>query len=154
MHNIVKSNISPLRDRFARRDTNGDVLEVLVARELGEPQGLIESRLGGVREAEGGRLGAVDVETHDGEGAALCEAGGGAGVGAEAVVEAGKVERRDAGASHELYVRVQSEVTQLEKVDRASGAGLLWRGVGYDRSRSLNWSLEYMSQTARSTSAR
>ena len=141
MYNIVKSNISPLRDRFACRNTNGDVLEVFVAGELGKPQGLIESSLGGVREADGWRLGTIGVETHDGEGAALCEAGGGAGIGAEAVVKAGKVERRDAWASHELYVRVQGEGTQLEKVDGASGASLLWGRMGYDRSRSLNWSL-------------
>lgn len=139
VHNIVKSDISPLGDRFASRNANGDVLEVRVAGEFGEPQGLIESRLGGVREAESGRLGAVDVETHNGEGAALCEAGGAAGVGAEAVVEAGEVERRDAWTPHELHVRVQGEVTQLEKVDRASGASLLWGRVWYDRSRS--WGL-------------
>ena len=132
MHNIVKSDISPLRDRLARRDTNGDVLEVRVAGEFGQPQGLIESCLGGVREAKGWRLGAVGVETDDGEGAALCEAGGAAGVGAEAVVKAGEVERGDAWTPHELHVRVQGEVTQLEKVDGSSGAGLVWGRVGYD----------------------
>ena len=154
MLDIVKSDISPLRHRFARRNTNRDVLQPFVARELGEPQGLIESRLGCVREAEGRRLGPVGVETYNGEGAALRKAGGGAGVGAEAVVEAGKVEGRDAGASHELDVRVQGEGTQLEEVDRASGAGLLGGRVGDDGSCSLDWSLEYMSQIARSIGAR
>ena len=96
MDDIVKGNISPLRDRLACRNTDGDVLEIGVAGELGELQGLIESCLGGVREAESWRLRPIGVETHDGEGAALCEAGGGAGVGAKAVIKAGKVERGDA----------------------------------------------------------
>ena len=96
MLDIVKGNISPLRDGFACRNTNGNVLEICVAGERGERQGLIESCLGGVREAESWRLCPIGVETHNGEGAALCEAGGGASVGAKAVVKAGKVERRNA----------------------------------------------------------
>ena len=149
MLHIVQSDISPLRDRFASRDTNGDVLKIRVARELGEFQRLVERRLGGVREAEGGRLRAVDVEADDGEGAALGEAGRGAGVGAKAEVEAGKVEGRDGWASHELDVRVQGEGSQLEKVDRAGGAGLLGGRMGYDRSCSWNRLLGYMSETLR-----
>lgn len=149
MLHIVESDISPLGDRFASRDTDRDILETRVARELGEPQRLVKGGLGGVGEAKGGRLGAVGVEADDGEGAALGEAGSGARVGAEAEVKAGKVEGRDGRASHELDVRVQSEGAQLEEVDWTGGAGLLRGRMGYDRSCSLDRMLRYMGQTAK-----
>ena len=148
MLHVIQSDISPLRDRLARRNTNGHILKVLVAREFAEPQRLVESCLGGVREADGRCLGTIGVEADHGKGTALCEAGGGAGVGAKAVPEAGKVEGRDAWASHELSVRVQGEVAQLEKVDGTGGAGLLRGGVGYDRSCSWDRSLVSISQRA------
>lgn len=106
MLDVIQSDVSPLRDGLACRNTNGHVLKVLVAWERAEPQWLIESCLGGVREADGWCLCAVGVEADHGDGAALCEAGGGAGVGAEAVPEAGKVEGLDAWASNELGVSV------------------------------------------------
>ena len=106
MLHVIQSDISPLRDGLACRNTNGHILKVLVAREFAEPQRLVESCLGGVREADGRCLCAIGVKADHGKGAALCEAGGGAGVGAEAVPEAGEVEGRDAWASHELSVSV------------------------------------------------
>ena len=141
MLHVVQRDVSSLRDGLAGRDTNGHVLKVRVAWEFAEPQWLVEGCLGGVREADRWCLGAIGVEADDGKGAALCEAGGGAGVGAEAVPQAREVEGRDAGASHELSVSVQSEVAQLEEVDWTGSAGLLRGGVGDNRSCSLDRSL-------------
>lgn len=93
MLDIVQSNVSPLRDRFASSNTNGHILEICIARELSKSQWLIQSCLGRVREAESRCLGAIGVESDDREGAALCETGGSARVGAEAVIKAFKVER-------------------------------------------------------------
>ena len=148
MLHVIQSDVSPLRDRLARRNANGHILKVRVATEFGKPQRLVESGLGGVREAVSWCLGAIGVEADDGNGAALREAGGAAGVGAEAVPEAGEVEGLDAWASHELSVSVQSEVAQLEKVDWTGSAGLLGRGVGYNRSCSRDGSLVSTSQRA------
>ena len=106
MLDVIQSDVSPLRDRLAGRNTNGHVLKVHVAWECAEPQWLVESCLGGVREADGWCLCAVGVEADHGKRATLCEAGGGAGVGAETVPEAGKVEGLDAWASNELGVSV------------------------------------------------
>ena len=148
MLHVIQSDVSPLRDGLACRNTNGHVLKVLVAWEFAKPQWLVESCLRGVREGVGWCLCAIGVEADHGKGAALREASGGAGVGAEAVPEAGEVEGRDAWASHELSVSVQSEVAQLEKVDWTGSASLLRGGVGYNRSCSRDRSLVSTSQRA------
>lgn len=134
MLHVIQSDVSPLRDRLACRNTNGHILKFLVAREFGKPQWLVESCLRGVREAEGRCLCAIGVEADHRDGTALCEASGAASVGAETVPEAGKVEGRDARASHELDVSVQSDAAQLEKVDWTSSASLMRGGVRYNRS--------------------
>ena len=82
MLHVIQSNISPLRDGLACRNANGHILKVRVAWEFAKPQRLVESCLGGVREADGWCLGAIGVEADHREGTALCEAGGAAGVGA------------------------------------------------------------------------
>ena len=148
MLHVIQSDVSPLGDGLACRNTNGHILKVRVAWEFAELQWLVESCLRGVREGESRCLCAIGVEADHRKGTALRKAGGAAGVGAEAVPEAGKVEGRDAWASHELGVSVQSEVAQLQKVDWTGSASLLRGGVGYNRSCSRDRSLVSTSQRA------
>ena len=148
MLHVIQSDVSPLCDGLACRNANGHILKVRVAWEFAEPQWLVESCLGGVREADSWCLCAVGVKADHRKGTALCEAGGGASVGAEAVPEAGKVKGRDAWASHELSVSIQGEVAQLEKVDGTGSASLLRGGVGYNRSCSRDRLLVSTSQRA------
>ena len=72
MLHIVKSDVSSLSDRFAGRDANGHILQVLVRVWEGRKfQWLILRSLRSVRQADGGDLVAVHVEARDCDGAAL-----------------------------------------------------------------------------------
>ena len=125
---IVKSNVGSLGNWFTGSNTNGDVFQVFVRVWEGcKFQWLVLSPLRSVGEADSWNLLVVDVEACDREGPTLGKAFSGASIGAEAKVETLKVERFYTWASDELSVGVQSKGPKLEKVNRASCAGLVWR---------------------------
>ena len=127
MHHIVKSDVCPLGNRLTRCDTNRYIGQIFIGVWKGSKfQGLIESPFRSIGETDSWDLVAVDVEAYNRDGAALSKAGGRASVGAKTKIEAFKVEGLYPCALYELNIGVQSERAELEQVDRASGAGLLW----------------------------
>ena len=128
MLHIVKSNVCSLGKRFTSCNTDGDVFQVFVRGWKGcKFQRLVLRPLRSIGEADSGNLLVVDVEACDRDGPTLSKAFGGASIGAEAKVEALKIERLYTWASHELSVGVQGDGAELQKVNRTGGAGLVWR---------------------------
>ena len=141
---IVKSNVSSLSNRFTGCNANGNIFQVFVRVWKGcEFQGLVLRSLRGIGEADGRDLLVVDVEACHREGPALSKALSSASIGAETKVETLKVERFDAWPSHELSVCVQGDGAKLEKVNRASSAGMVWRRVWNNAGRSWDWLLSF-----------
>lgn len=131
MLNIIKSNISPLRNRRTSRNTNRHISQISIrARKHSKLQRLILAPLGRVRQTEGRDLVALDIKASHCDGASLSQALGGAGVGAEAEVGALQVEGLDAWPADELGVGVQGDLAELEEVDGTGGAGVVGLGVG------------------------
>lgn len=132
---VVESNISPLRDRVATRNSPSNVLQVLEGcRQPGVDQIGIQRAVRHVREVCHWQLLVVGGVRHDAESAGLRETCGGARVGAEAEPEALEVEGLDAGAGagDGLGVGVEGELAELKEVEGTSGSGLLRFGVrGY-----------------------
>lgn len=142
MLNIVKSDISALRNRLAARNSEGDVLQVLVRRrEFGEDQVGIESLVRDVGESRDRQLLVVDGVCHDAEDAWLSKTCGGAGVGTEAEPEAVEVEGLDTCAGDGLGVGVESQLAELEEIERASGSCMLRLRVGHHAGNSFDWPL-------------
>jgi len=144
MLNIIKRNISPLRNRLAARNSPSNILQILVTRrQLRVHQLRIQRAAGNVRKSRHGQLLVVGSVRHDAESAGLGEAGGRAGVGAEAEPEALEVEGLDAGAGacDGLGVGVEGQLAELEEVEGAGGAGLLGFGVRDYRGEAVDWAL-------------
>jgi hypothetical protein len=143
MLNIVKSNISPLRNRRAARNSKSHVLQILeTRRQLGVDQIGIQRAVGHVRERRDRQLLVVDSVRHDAENTRLREACGGAGVGPEAEPEALEVEGLDSRAGDGLRVGVEGQLAELEQVEGACGAGLLGFGVRDYAGEAFDWALE------------
>ena len=128
MLHIVKSNVGSLGKWLTGCDTNGDVFEIFVRAWKGcKFQRLVLRSLRSVGEADSWDLVVVNVKTCNRDGPTLSKPFSGASIGAETKVEALKVERFYTWASHKLSVGVQGDGAKLEKVNRASSAGLVWR---------------------------
>ena len=140
MLNIIKSNISPLRNRRTSRHTNRHISQIPIrVRKHSKLQRLILASLGRIRQAHGRDLIAIDVKARHRNGASLSQTLGGAGIGAEAEVEALQVEGTDAWPANELGVGVQGDLAELEEIDGTGGAGLVGLGSGALRSLLLRW---------------
>ena len=145
MLNIIKRNISPLRNRLAARNSPSHILQILPRRrQLSVHQVRIQRAVRHVRERRHRQLLVVGRVRHDAESAGLREAGGGAGVGAEAKPETLEVERLDAGAGAGdcLRVGVERELAEVEEVEGAGGTGLLGFGVGNYGGEAFDWALD------------
>jgi len=141
---VVKSDVSPLRNRLAARNSPSNILQILKARrQLGVHQIGIQSAVRHVRERGDRQLLVVGSVRHDAESARLRQAGGGAGIGAEAEPEALEVEGLDAraGAGDGLGIGVEGELAELEEVEGSSGSGLLGLGVRDYGGEAFDWAL-------------
>jgi hypothetical protein len=127
---IIKSDVSTLRNRRTARNSKSNILQILESRrKFSEHQVGIESVVRDVGESGDRQLLVVDSVRHDTEHAGLGKASGSAGVGSETKPEAFEVERLDTGASDGLRVSVQSQFAELEEVKRAGCSGVLGLGV-------------------------
>lgn len=85
MLDIVKSDVGTLGNWLAAGNSPSHILQVLVTRrQLGVDEVRIEGAIRHVRERRHWQLLIVHSVRHDAESAGLCQASGGAGVGAEA----------------------------------------------------------------------
>lgn len=144
MPNIVQGNVSALRNRLTARNRKGYVLQVRErTRQLGIHQMRINRIIRHIAERLHRQLLARGIVRNNTQRSWLCKSSCRASIGPEAEPERLQVERRDGAAAHDLCVRVQSQLTKLQKVDWAGGAGVLGRGVwehaGYAGDGALCW---------------
>jgi hypothetical protein len=117
---IIKRDVSTLRNRRTARNSKSNVLQILESRrEFSEHQIGIESVIRDVGEGGDRQLLVVDRVRHNTEHAGLGKTSGSAGVGSKAEPEAFEVKRLDAGARDGLSVSVQRQFAELKEVERA-----------------------------------
>jgi hypothetical protein len=117
---IIKRDVSTLRNRRTARNSKSNILQILESRrEFSEYQVGIESVVRDVGEGGDRQLLVVDSVRHNTEHARLGKASGSAGVGSKAKPEAFEVKRLDADARDGLSVSVQRQFAELKEVERA-----------------------------------
>jgi hypothetical protein len=140
--NIIKSDVSTLRDRRTARNSKGNILQVLESsRELGVDQVGIESLVRNVGEGGDRQLLVVDSVGHNTEHARLGKTSGSAGVGSKAEPEALEIERLDTGACDGLRMSVQRQFAELQEVERTGCSCVLRLGVRDYTCETLDWTL-------------
>jgi hypothetical protein len=118
--NIIKSDVSTLRDRRTARNSKGNILQVLESsRELGVDQVGIESLVRNVGEGGDRQLLVVDSVGHNTEHARL-----------------GKT-----GACDGLRMSVQRQFAELQEVERTGCSCVLRLGVRDYTCETLDWTL-------------
>ena len=130
MLDIVKSNVSALRNWLTASDSKSHILQILKrARKLRVDQVRIDGIIRHVRKGSDRELGIIASVRHDIKDTRLGQTRGGASVGTEAEPEALEVEGLGACSGLDGGEGVEGQLAKLEQIQRTGGSGLLRLGV-------------------------